>query len=117
MVYCKGVTRRPGSLSTIQRCHGLLDQLCFFEGHAVGRLSVDAAPQCLELLLVEVRVERVLLGAAVVADLGELCLAEDAVDQLEDLLAEWRQLRGKAARVPFFLSWWYFSVTLRFLST
>jgi hypothetical protein len=85
-VYCKGVTRRPG-VFVVQHGHGLLDQLGLFEADAVGRLAVDAAPQGLELLLVEVGVERVLLGAAVVADLGAAGLAEHAVDQLVDLLA------------------------------
>ena len=52
----------------VQHGHGLLDQFDFFEADAVSRLSIDAAPKSLELLLVEVGVERVFLGATVVAD-------------------------------------------------
>jgi hypothetical protein len=43
-------------------------------------------PQGLEFLLVEVVVERVLLRPAVVVELRQLLVAEDAVDQLEHLL-------------------------------
>lgn len=69
-------------------------------------------------MLVEVGVERVLFGTAVIADLWQLCLTENAIDQLENLLAKWRKLSsGEVANVPPFLSWWYFSVTFRFLST
>ena len=84
------------SILVVQYRDCLLNQLVRVKGHAVGGLAIDAAPQCLELLLVEVGVERVLLWAPVVADVGELARAEHAVNELVDLggvgLQLWRQL-------------------------
>jgi hypothetical protein len=102
MVYCNGVTRR--CVFVVQLLDRLLDQLVRSRSDAVGRLAVDAAPQGLELLLVEVGVERVLLGAAVVADLGQLLAS------LKTLSISWNtcsasgcKLVGKVANVPAFL--------------
>ena len=69
----------------------------------VGGLAVDAVPEFLELLLLEVGVERVLLGLAVVVDVGQLRVAEHAVDQLEDLVGVGLQFGGSAASVAFLL--------------
>ena len=42
------------------------------EIHRVDGLAVDAAPKLLELLLLEIGVERVHLALAVILDLGQL---------------------------------------------
>jgi hypothetical protein len=60
----------------------------------VGGLAVDLVPQRLKFLLLEVCVQRVDLGLAVVADLRHPRFAEHAVDQLEDLLGIGLQLGG-----------------------
>jgi hypothetical protein len=54
--------------------------------NSVSRFAIDLVPQRLKLFLLEIRIQRIKLGFAVVADLRHLRGAKNAIDQLEHLL-------------------------------
>ena len=79
------VLKRSHSERGIQFSHALRDQFCGFKLNRVHGLLVDPTPESLELLLLEIGIERILLPFPAILDLRQLRSTEYGIDQLEDM--------------------------------
>lgn len=80
----------------VQSPDAVSNEFTGIELDTVDRLLIDPAPERLELFFLEVGIQRIGLRLAVITHVGQLGLAEDAVDQAENLF----RMRGSSAEAP-----------------
>ena len=86
------ILKRRHAKLAIEGAHAFSDQFLGVELDAINSLLVDAPPELLELLFLEILVERIGLRLAAILDLRQLRIAEHAVDDLENLIGVRLQL-------------------------
>src|SRR3546814_7534044 len=95
-----GILQLGHAQFAVQRADAFLNELSRVKLDAIDSLAVDPAPKLLKGPLVEIVIERVPLGLTPILELGERCIAVDAVDQAKDLCLVGHQIFMQRGQCP-----------------